>query len=1038
MASSDAAKEPVAGSTALFVRRPVLAIVLSLLIVVAGVAAIFGAEVRELPRVDSPVITVSTNYTGASPETIDREVTSTIESAAGRVPGVKSISSSSRFGSSRVVVELTESTNLDVAGSDMRDAISRVSRDMPDAADEPRIVKADDDAQAILRMAVTSANLSVEELTRLVENQVRDRFTAIKGIADIRVYGDRQQIFRIDVDQSRLATRGLSIADVARALSNVAFDAPAGSLNSDSQALLVRATSEVATASEIEQLVIKERTRIMDIASVSLGADTGSSRLRANGKTGIGLAVIRQAGSNTLDISKQAHATVAELKNTLPGDVDIRVTSDDARFINGSITEVLRTLIIAVLIVILVIYLFLLDVRATLIPAITLPVALIGTVAGIWLAGFSINIITLLALVLATGMVVDDAIVVLENIVNRRNEGMGSRAAAVVGTRQVFFAVITTTATLAAVFIPLSFLPGKVGGLFREFGFVLAIAVMLSSVVALSLCPMLASRFLDRADSAQKRGNAFTRVLRKLGGAATAFYTSILRFFLRFPVAAIACSAVFAFAAWLTFQKLPEELVPREDRSVALMRVSAPQGVSIEYTTAQVLKIENLIQPFVESGEVENVFSIAGRGGRANSAFMVMTLASWEKRTRSQQEIVTDVNKLLRGVPGVRAFTIQPNSLGIRGAGSGLTMALAGDNYEELAKAGEQLVAKMEEDASFGRVSLSYETNQPQLSILIDRERANDIGIPIDGLATAMQSVLDGREIGKVFVNDRTIGVKLVSTTHPINDPTDLANIFLKAQDGRIVPMSSIATLSEQAVAPSLGREQKQRAISVSASLSDSLSLREGMKKLDALAADILPPGSRTFPMAEAATLNETSSGLLITFGFAIIVVLLVLAAQFESFVSSLIIMFTVPFGLASAVFALHMTGTSLNVYSQIGLVLLVGIMAKNSILIVDFANQLRDKGHSVREAAQLASTRRLRPVMMTMISTIVGGLPLIMASGAGAEARIALGWVIVGGLGIATVFTLFMTPVFYLLLAGFSKPRSTESARLEEELAAL
>ena len=1038
MASSDAAKEPVAGSTALFVRRPVLAIVLSLLIVVAGVAAIFGAEVRELPRVDSPVITVSTNYTGASPETIDREVTSTIESAAGRVPGVKSISSSSRFGSSRVVVELTESTNLDVAGSDMRDAISRVSRDMPDAADEPRIVKADDDAQAILRMAVTSANLSVEELTRLVENQVRDRFTAIKGIADIRVYGDRQQILRIDVDQSRLATRGLSIADVARALSNVAFDAPAGSLNSDTQALLVRATSEVATASEIEQLVIKERTRIMDIASVSLGADTGSSRLRANGKTGIGLAVIRQAGSNTLDISKQAHATVAELKNTLPGDVDIRVTSDDARFINGSITEVLRTLIIAVLIVILVIYLFLLDVRATLIPAITLPVALIGTVAGIWLAGFSINIITLLALVLATGMVVDDAIVVLENIVNRRNEGMGSRAAAVVGTRQVFFAVITTTATLAAVFIPLSFLPGKVGGLFREFGFVLAIAVMLSSVVALSLCPMLASRFLDRADSAQKRGNAFTRVLRKLGGAATAFYTSILRFFLRFPVAAIACSAVFAFAAWLTFQKLPEELVPREDRSVALMRVSAPQGVSIEYTTAQVLKIENLIQPFVESGEVENVFSIAGRGGRANSAFMVMTLASWEKRTRSQQEIVTDVNKLLRGVPGVRAFTIQPNSLGIRGAGSGLTMALAGDNYEELAKAGEQLVAKMEEDASFGRVSLSYETNQPQLSILIDRERANDIGIPIDGLATAMQSVLDGREIGKVFVNDRTIGVKLVSTTHPINDPTDLANIFLKAQDGRIVPMSSIATLSEQAVAPSLGREQKQRAISVSASLSDSLSLREGMQKLDALAADILPPGSRTFPMAEAATLNETSSGLLITFGFAIIVVLLVLAAQFESFVSSLIIMFTVPFGLASAVFALHMTGTSLNVYSQIGLVLLVGIMAKNSILIVDFANQLRDKGHSVREAAQLASTRRLRPVMMTMISTIVGGLPLIMASGAGAEARIALGWVIVGGLGIATVFTLFMTPVFYLLLAGFSKPRSTESARLEEELAAL
>ncbi len=1038
MASLDNNQGPATGSTALFVRRPVLAIVLSLLIVVAGIAAIFGAEVRELPQVDSPVITVSTSYSGASPETIDREVTSIIESAAGRVPGVKSISSSSSFGNSRVTVELTESTDLDVAGSDMRDAISRVSRDLPDEVDDPRIVKADSDAQAILRMAVTSQQLSVEELTRLVENQIRDRFTAIKGIADIRVYGDRQQIFRIDVDQSKLATRGLSIADVARALQNVAFDAPAGSLNSDSQALVVRATSEVGTASEIEQLVIRDRTRIMDVASVSLGADTGSSRLRANGKTGIGLAVIRQAGSNTLDISEATHATVAQLSKTLPGDVDIRVTSDDARFINGSITEVLRTLIIAVLIVILVIYLFLLDIRATLIPAITLPVALIGTVAGIWLAGFSINIITLLALVLATGMVVDDAIVVLENIVNRRNDGMGSRAAAVIGTREVFFAVITTTATLAAVFIPLSFLPGKVGGLFREFGFVLAIAVMLSSVVALSLCPMLASRFLDRPASDQHRGNAFTSLLRKFGAAATRVYSSILGFFLRFPLVPIACSALFAVAAWLTFQKVPEELVPPEDRSVALMRVSAPQGVSIEYTSEQLLKIENLLNPLVESGEIENVFSISGRGGRANSAFMVMTLASWEKRARSQQEIVGDINRLVRRVPGVRAFAIQPNSLGIRGAGSGLRMALAGDNYDELAKAGERLVAKMEEDASFGRVSLSYETNQPQLSILIDRERANDIGIPIEGLAAAMQSVLDGREIGKVFVNDRTIDLKLVSTTHPINDPTDLANIFLKAQDGRIVPMSSIATVSEKAVAPSLGREQKQRAINVSASLSESLSLRAGMQKFDALASEFLPEGSRTIPMAEAATLNETSSGLLITFGFAIIVVLLVLAAQFESFVSSFIIMFTVPFGLASAVFALHLTGTSLNVYSQIGLVLLVGIMAKNSILIVDFANQLRDQGHSVREAAQLASTRRLRPVMMTMISTIVGGLPLVMASGAGAEARIALGWVIVGGLGIATVFTLFMTPVFYLLLAGFSKPRSTETTRLNEELAAV
>jgi len=1020
------------GITALFVRRPVLSTVLSLLIVVAGVAALFGVEIRELPAVDSPVISVSTNYSGAAPETIDREVTAVIESAAGRVPGVNSISSSSSFGRSRVTVDFKEHVNLDVAASDMRDAIARVSRELPDDVDDPRIVKADSDAQAVMRLAITSDRLTSEEMTIIVEDQILDNFTAINGVADIRVYGDREQVFRIDVDQTLLASRGLSIADLSRTLSDAAFDSPAGSLSSDTQSLTVRASATVRSAAEFESLQINDRTRISDVAKVSLGADTGSSSLRANGRTGIGMAIIRQAGSNTLEISRDVAAVAMRVNKDLPDGMDIRVTSDDAIFINGSIREVLFSMTIAISIVIAIIFIFLLNWRATLIPAITMPVALIGTVAGIWLAGFSINILTLLALLLATGMVVDDAIVVLENIVNRRSEGASPRAAAVIGTRQVFFAVITTTVVLAAVFIPLSFLPGKAGALFREFGFVLAIAVSISSLVALTLCPMLASRLLAKKQITNR--SAIGNVMRRLGQLAANAYRTILKGCLAIPqIVVILCLAIAALA-WVAFEKVPEELVPREDRSVALLRISAPQGVSLDYTAAQIRKIEDLVQPLVASGEAQNVFSIAGRGS-SNRGFMVVTLAPWDERVRSQQEIVGDINRGLRGIPGVRAFAIQPNSLGIRGAGNGLKIALAGSDYAELAAKADEVVQVMEQDERFGRVSTGYETSHAQLSISIDRERAADLGIEIDGLATAMQSVLDGRKIGDVFIDDRAVAVKLLSSTQPVNDPTDLANLFLKTSDGRIVPMSTIATLKEFAIAPSLPREERSRAVTISAGLTPELPLRQAIQEFEQIAEPIIDSDMRLIPLAEAATLNETSSGLALTFGFAIVVVFLVLAAQFESFVSGLIIMFTVPFGLASAVFALYLTGTTLNVYSQIGLVLLVGIMAKNGILIVEFANQLRDQGMTVREAALEAATIRLRPVTMTLFSTVLGGLPLVLASGAGAEARIALGWVIVGGLGIAAVFTLFLTPVAYQLLAGFSVPKAALDKQLSDEL---
>jgi HAE1 family hydrophobic/amphiphilic exporter-1 len=1029
-ANQDANSEK--GMTALFVRRPVLAFVLNTLIVVAGLAALAGVEIRELPDVDRPVISISTDFTGAAAETIDRELTAIVEGAVSRVAGVEAISSTSSFGRSRVTVEFGDDVDLDTAASDMRDAVSRVQNQLPDLADIPRIVKADANADAVLRLAVTSQDMSVEDMTVLIEDEVVDAFAAVPGVADVQIYGNRDKIFRVDINQARLAGHGLTVADISSALSSMAFDAPAGSLTSNTQDLVVRATASLTTPEAFENIIIGEgRTRLGDVSTVTLGPDIGESSLRANGATGIGLGIVRQAQSNTLDISEGVHAAAAKLNETLPEGMEIRVTSDDATFIEGAIHEVEIALILSVSLVLLVIFLFLWDWRATLIPGFSMPVALIGTVAAIYLAGFSINILTLLALVLATGLVVDDAIVVLENIVRRRNQGMGPRAAAVLGAKEVFFAVIATTATLIAVFVPLSFLPGQTGGLFREFGFVLACSVALSAVVALSLCPMLASRMLRGHAGEEERTGAAARVGQSLAG----LYRRMLRACLNAPALVVLASVLFGAAAFGISGSIQQELTPPEDRSSAFLRITAPQGVSLDYLSQKMREIEQLVAPMRQSGEIRNTFGIAGSNSSSNSGFMVLSLAPWHERERTQQQIVDEIENLMRQVPGVRVFAAQPNSLGIRGAGSGLQFAVAGNNYADLGKAAASIVAEMEKDPRFQQPRLSTDTTQPQLSVRIDRERASDVGIDIAGLAEAMQSMLDGREVGSVFIDDRAYDVKFVSTTNPINDPTDLENVYLRAGDGRFVPMSTIAGLTEQAVPPSLAREQQLRAVAVTSGLRDDFALGAAYEVAQEIAAPLLPAGSRIIPLAETATLGEQSSSMFAVFGFAIVIILLVLAAQFESFVSAIIIMATVPLGLACAIFAMLLTGTSFNVYSQIGLVMLVGIMAKNGILIVEFANQLRDRGMGVREAIEEASNIRLRPVLMTMICTILGGLPLVLAAGAGAEARIALGWIIVGGLGLATASTLFLTPVAYLLLGRFVTPKIEEEARLKREL---
>tara|TARA_R110002020_G_scaffold28563_5_gene90894 strand:+ start:948 stop:4061 length:3114 start_codon:yes stop_codon:yes gene_type:complete len=1012
---------------ALFVRRPVLAVVINALIVVAGLAALLGAEVRELPSVEQPVLSISTSFSGAAAETVDREVTAVIEGAVARVQGVASISSSSSTGNSRVTLEFTDGTNLDIATSDVRDALSRSGRNLPEGADDPTIFKADNDAQAVLQLAVTSDTLSIAAMSELVETLIAERLGAVPGVAEVQVYGTRSTAFEVDVDPLKLASRGLTVADIRNGLATIAIDTPAGSINGPNQNISVRAISEVTTAADFEDIIINGRTRLGDVASVVFDAAASSSALRSDGKPGIGLGIVRQAQSNTIEISKGVHAAVDVLNETLPAGVDIKVSSDDAIFIDGALHEVQIALVVSLVVVVAIIFLFLLDWRATIVPAISMPIALLGAVAGIYLAGFSLNIITLLALVLATGLVVDDAIVVLENIVRRKAMGAGPRAAAVLGTQEVFFAVIATTLTLAAVFIPLSFLAGQTGRLFREFGFTLAIAVLLSSVVALSMGPMIASRFL-KADSAHQHGG----VLGALGRGLAGFYRVTLRVALANPFVVVLIALLFAGSSWFVYGNLRQEITPPEDRSQLSLRISAPNTVSLDYVRTQMTTVEGLLQPYIESGEVRSLFVLSGFG---TGGFMTMTLAPWDERERSQDEIATEINALMSQVPGVSASIRQGNSLGIRGGGSGLQFAVVGSDYAVLADAAQAIADRLDADGRFGRVSVNFDTTQPQLTLTVDRAKADALGVDINGLGTTMQAMIDGSDIGNVFINDTSYTVRMVSTSNPINDPRDLESLFIRTGDGRYVPMSTIASIEEAAVPPSLRREQQRRAVPVTASLDGGIALGDAYYQTLDMARDLLPEGVSIIPLAEARTIGEANNGLLITFGFALVIILLVLAAQFESLWSAIIVMTTVPFGVAAGLYALLVTGGSLNIFSQIGLVLVVGIMAKNGILIVEFANQLRDQGRSVRAAIEEASNIRLRPVMMTMIATILGGLPLVLASGAGAEARSALGWVMVGGLSFAAISTLYLTPAAYLLLARFSKPKAEEEARLEREL---
>ncbi|MCL5050126.1 MAG: efflux RND transporter permease subunit [Firmicutes bacterium] len=954
----------------LSIRRPVLVIVLNLLIIIAGIAALNGTEVRELPDVDLPMLTVTARFPGAAPETMDTEVTRRLEGAAARVSGVRTISSSSEEDSTRIVVQFRPGVNIDNAANETREAVAQIERDLPDGVERLAIIKADSDSQPVVSIAISSASLDLETMTERIETDLAPLFLNIQGVADVQLQGDRQRVARIMLDPLRLSSFDLTASDA-------------------------------------------------------------TNMVRLDGRTVVGISIIRQAGSNTIEISDEVNRVLSQLQDRFP-ELRMQVTSDDAVFIRDSVRQVVTSLAFTIVLVIFTLRLFIGNWRATVVPAVAIPVSLVGAVAAIWLLGFSINILTLLALVLATGLIVDDAIVVTENIQRRKAMGFGSRAAAVVGTREVFFAVVATTAVLVAVFVPIAFLPSTAGRLFREFGGVLAAAVIISSFVALSMVPALTARLKT---AGQRRGR-----LAHFGNRVLDWYSRSLDYALNKAWWVLGICVVLAVAAGSVYRLLDSELLPPEDRGMIRIMAQGPDGVGLPFMDRQANRMEDILLPYLNEGNIDSLYTVVGQWD-PNRVFITVPLTDWSERSRSQQDIINEIRGPLAAIPGAPARAFGANSLNMRGGGGGggIEFALTGDNYDRIFRAAQEFVVLVQEQIpELGNGQISYQPTQPQLRVNIDRRRADELGIALSDISTTLRVAIAGDDLADLNIGDQAVPVILQANRSLVNDPTDLSNLYIGSSHGGLVPLSSVASITEEGVAAELERQAQRRAIEIDFDLPAEVSIEQAVNAIRSLSLEHLPDGIGLVFLGDALTFEETARDVMLTYVLALIIVFLVLAAQFESVNSAIVVMLTVPFGIAAALFALFITGNSINIYSQIGLVMLIGLLAKNAILLVEFADQLRDQGQSVKDAVSEAAKIRLRPITMTLVSTLLGALPLILATGAGAEARSAIGWVVFGGLGIAALFTLYLTPVLYLGLARFAKPRANAGQKLEEELASV
>ncbi|MFN3231707.1 MAG: efflux RND transporter permease subunit [Alphaproteobacteria bacterium] len=1020
------------------VRRPVFAAVLSLMLITLGVLSADQLSVREYPDIDAPVVSVVTVYKGASAATVETRVTQALEDAVAGIEGIRWISSSSEDGRSRVRIEFNISRDIDAAANDVRDRVSRVIDRLPGEVDAPEIFKVDSDEDAIMWFNLNSTNMNVLELTDYADRFLVDRLSAVDGVARVRIGGAQRYAMRIWIDRVALAARGLTVADVEQALREENIELPAGALESTARDLTLRMKRAYLTVDDFQQLVIAKGSdghliRLAEIAEVEFGAEEPRIFFNGNGKPQIGLGIVKQSTANTLDVARGAKAEIKRLEPTLPEGMTFHYSYDGSVFIEESIEQVYLTLGIAILLVVAVIYIFLGNVRATIVPAVTVPVSLIASFIVLYAFGYSINLLTLLALVLAIGLVVDDAIVVLENIYRRVQRGEPPLLAAYRGARQVAFAVIATTIVLISVFVPILFLEGNVGRLFAELAVAVAAAVIFSSIVALSLCPMLASRMIKPAGEDKGR-------LREMIDSAFASLSRVygigLEKAIAYPwVVGVAVLGVFA-SIYFVNEEIAEELAPAEDRGAFFIRVQGPEGAGFDYTVEQLLKVEAILLPLIDAGEARRVLIRAPASFNSvnnfDGGFGIIVLEPWERRERSTMEIIMDLNQKLAAVPGVRAMLFPRSGLG-GGASRPVQFVIGAGSYEDLAEYRDIILDKARENPNLLSLDWDYRETKPQIEVSIDRNRAADLGVRVEEIQRTLETMVGSREVTTVIRDGEEYDVVLQGRRADRQDASDLSNLYVRSgQTGALIPLSNLVSLREFADAKALERYNRYRAVTISAGLADGYPLSEALAFLEDIVATELPEDVQIGYKGESLEYKEGRGQIYFTFILAIVIVYLVLAAQFESFIHPFIILLAVPMALLGALLGLWIAGETLNIYSQVGIIILVGIAAKNGILLVEFANQLRDAGRDLRTATLEAAQIRLRPIIMTGLSTTFGSLPLVFASGAGAESRVTIGVAIFGGVLVATMLTLFVVPVFYHLLARYTSSPKTVARKLE------
>ncbi len=1024
----------------LAVRRPVVASVISLMLVAFGVVSYAQLSLREYPDIDPPVVSIQTNYPGASAAVVEQQITKPIEDRIAGVEGIRYISSSSQDGRSHVTLEFVSSRDIDGAANDVRDRIAGVLNNLPQEADPPEVQKQDTDAQVIMWLNLTSTKMDILELTDYAKRYLQDRFSILPGVASVRVGGSLEYAIRIWIDRQALAARELTVMDVERALRAENIELPAGQLESSQRMFTARVERSFRSPQAFENLVVGrgpqgQLLRLGEVARIEKNAVEDRTFFRGNGVPMVGLGIIKQSKANTLDVSAAVKALKDRLNPTLPPGMEIKQSYDTGVFIRAAIDEVWKTLAVAVLLVMLVIYLFLGSFRAMLIPAVTVPVSLVASFMALYALGFSINLLTLLALVLAVGLVVDDSIVMLENIHRRiSEEGETPLVAAFRGARQVGFAVVATSVVLVAVFVPISFLQGDTGRLFAEFALCMAGAVFFSTIVALTLSPMLASRLLRSREQppprlVQRLDQAFARL-------TAAYGRRIAKAIHRPRWMASLFLGLLALSFGL-FKLIPAEYAPKEDRGAFFLLVNGPEGATYDYMADYMLEIEQRLMPLVEAGEVTRLLVRVPRSysvQRFNDGFVIHVLSDWAQR-RSAWEIMTDIRQRLADLPGVKAFPVMRQGFG-RGVEQPVQFVLGGGEYAQLAQWRDQLLLAIEQDnPGLLSIDTDYAETQPQLSLRILPDRAADLGVTVADIGATLQTLLGSRRVTTFIEGGEEYAVILEGAREQQSSPQDIGGIYVRStSSGALIPLASLVQVQETAGANALNRYNRVRAITLSADLAEGLSLSQALDYLVRKVRSTLPPEVAIDFKGQAQDIRQSNQSLLFVFILGLVVVFLVLAAQFESWVHPLIIMLTVPLAIAGALLGLWITGSTLNIYSQIALVMLVGLSAKNGILIVEFANQLRDAGQAFEAALAEAARVRFRPIVMTGITTAAGSVPLLLSAGAGAETRYAMGIVVFSGALAATLFTLFVVPVAYALLARHTgSPQATARRLLAE-----